>query len=95
MAGREVCRTYSEVSDPARYEFWLTCEYVVPSGWDDRTAVRVVDGTWDQISGAYGDELIRLLMDEHGYTAKEAEQSLAGGERGDTEGSMLVVVEHE
>ena len=43
----------------------------------------------------YGDEMIRLLMEAHGYTAKEAEQSLAGGE-GSGEGcSVIVVVEHK
>ena len=42
----------------------------------------------------YGDEMVRLLMEAHGYTAKEAEKSLAGGE-GDEEGcSVVVVVEH-
>ena len=40
------------------------------------------------------DEMIRLLMEAHGYTAREAEQSLAGGERGEEEGSVIVVVEH-
>ena len=38
--------------------------------------------------------MIRLLMEAHGYTAKEAEQSLAGGQGGETEGSTVVVVEH-
>ena len=33
-------------------------------------------------------------MEAHGYTAREAEQSLAGGERGEEEGSVIVVVEH-
>ena len=42
----------------------------------------------------YGDEMIRLLMEAHGYTAREAEQSLAGGEGGEEEGSVIVVVEH-
>ena len=38
MTGKEKCRTYREVSDRERYEFWLTDEYVVRSGWDERTA---------------------------------------------------------
>ena len=38
--------------------------------------------------------MIRLLMEAHGYTAREAEQSLAGGEGGEEEGSVIVVVEH-
>ena len=33
-------------------------------------------------------------METHGYTAREAEQNLAGGERGDEEGSVIVVIEH-
>ena len=31
MTGKETCRTYREVSDRERYEFWLTNEYVVRS----------------------------------------------------------------
>ena len=72
----------------------MTNEYVVQSGWDERTALRVVDGDWGRIKDEYGDEMIRLLMEAHGYTAREAEQSLAGGERGDEEGSAIVVIEH-
>ena len=58
----------------------MTSEYVVQSGWDERTASRVVDGGWDEVKDEYGDEMIRLLMEAHGYTAKEAEQSITGGE---------------
>ena len=94
MTGKEKCRTYREVSDKERYEFWLTNEYVVRSGWDERTALRVVDGDWDQVKGEYGDEMIRLLMEAHGYTESEAAQSLAGEGRSGEEGSMIVVVEH-
>ena len=54
----------------------------------------MVDGDWDQLKDEYGDEMIRLLMEAHGYTAREAEQSLAGGERGEEEGSVIVVIEH-
>ena len=54
----------------------------------------MVDGDWGQLKDEYGDEMIRLLMEAHGYTAREAEQSLAGGERGDEEGSAIVVIEH-
>ena len=94
MTGKETSRTYREVSDKSRYEFWVTNEYVVQSGWDERTALRVVDGDWGRLKDEYGDEMIRLLMEAHGYTAREAEQSLAGGERGEEEGSVIVVVEH-
>ena len=94
MTGKETCRTYSEVSDKSRYEFWVTNEYVVQSGWDERTALRVVDGDWGRLKDEYGDEMIRLLMEAHGYTAREAEQSLAGGEGSEEEGSVIVVVEH-
>ena len=94
MTGTETSRTYREVSDKSRYEFWVTNEYVVQSGWDERTALKVVDGDWGQLKDEYGDEMIRLLMEAHGYTAREAEQSLAGGEGGEEEGSVIVVVEH-
>ena len=49
MTGKETSRTYREVSDKSRYEFWVTNEYVVQSGWDERTALRVVDGRWDEL----------------------------------------------
>ena len=42
----------------------------------------------------YGDEMVRLLMEAHGYTAKEAEKSLAGGEGNEEGCSVVVVVEH-
>ena len=54
----------------------------------------MVDGDWGRLKDEYGDEMIRLLMEAHGYTAREAEQSLAGGEGGEEEGSVIVVVEH-
>ena len=38
LCGKERCRTYASVSSP-EYEFWVTDEYVVTSGWDRRTAV--------------------------------------------------------
>jgi len=94
MTGKETCRTYREVSDKSRYEFWVTNEYVVQSGWDERTALRVVDGRWDELKDEYGDEMVRLLMEAHGYTAKEAEESLAGGEGDGEGGAVVVVVEH-
>ena len=59
-----------------------------------RTALRVVDGDWDQVKGEYGDEMIRLLMEAHGYTESEAAQSLASKGGSGEEESMIVVVEH-
>ena len=38
--------------------------------------------------------MVRLLMEAHGYTAKEAEESLAGGEGDGEGGAVVVVVEH-
>ena len=72
MTGKETCRTYSEVSDKSRYEFWVVNEYVVQSGWDERTALRVVDGDWGRLKDEYGDEMIRLLM-RHGSTRLHGE----------------------
>ena len=47
------------MSDKSRYEFWVTDEYVVQSGWDERAALRVVDGDWGRLKDEYGDEMIR------------------------------------
>ena len=51
-------------------------------------------GDGDELKDEYGDEMVRLLMEAHGYTAKEAEESLAGGEGDGEGGAVVVVVEH-
>ena len=56
LRGKERCRTYASVSSP-EYEFWVTDEYVVTSGWDRRTAVGVTAGRWEEIRDAYGERI--------------------------------------
>ena len=71
LRGKERCRTYASVSSP-EYEFWVTDEYVVTSGWDRRTAVGVTTGRWEEIRDAYGEDIVELLVETHGYTVGEA-----------------------
>ena len=90
LQGKERCRTYASVSDPEEYEFWVTDEYVVTSGWDRRTAVGVTIGSWAEVRDKYGEDIVELLVGTHGYTVGEARRNVEGEEGV----SMILVIEH-
>ena len=89
LCGKERCRTYASVSSP-EYEFWVTDEYVVTSGWDRRTAVGVTVGRWEEIRDEYGEDIVELLVEAHGYTVGEARRNVEGDEGTST----ILVIEH-
>ena len=80
LRGKERCRTYASVSNPDEYEFWVTDEYVVTSGWDRRTAVGVTIGSWAEVRDKYGEDIVELLVGTHGYTVGEARRNVEGEE---------------
>ena len=90
LRGKERCRTYASVSNPDEYEFWVTDEYVVTSGWDRRTAVGVTIGSWAEVRDKYGEDIVELLVGTHGYTVGEARRNVEG-EEGE---SKILVIEH-
>ena len=89
LRGKERCRTYASVSDPT-YEFWATDEYVVTSGWDRRTAVGVTIGNWAEVRDEYGEDIVELLVETHGYAVGEARRNVEGEEGVST----ILVIEH-
>ena len=90
LQGKERCRTYASVSNPDEYEFWVTDEYVVTSGWDRRTAVGVTIGSWAEVRDKYGEDIVELLVGTHGYTVGEARRNVEGEEGVST----ILVIEH-
>ena len=54
----------------------------------------VTVGRWEEIRDAYGEDIVELLVETHGYTVGEARRNVYRGRRGDVYDTSEVVIEH-